>query len=175
MTAGEVGQGILDEADFMDQRPYALGAQSLTFVAPAAHFWQYLSQGGAPLYLTIGIMWLAGSLCGSLCVSLVLRQWRLEWFRDWRDFASHVAGGLLMGSGGVLAMGCTVGQGISGLSVLACGSLLATTAIVFGAALTMKVQYYGLIYEEASMLECALTALVEMRVLPAGWRRLEAL
>lgn len=174
LTAGSVGQSVLAEADFMDQRPYALGAQSLTFVAPTAHVWQFLMQGGSSLYLTFGMMLLLGAVAGSLCISLLLRQWRFEWFRDWRDALAHALGGLLMGCGGVLAMGCTIGQGISGLSVLAVGSVLATASIVFGAVLTMKIQYYGLLYEEASVLECALTALVEMRVLPPAWRRLEA-
>ena len=56
----------------------------------------------------------------------------------------HIYGGILMGFGGVLALGCTVGQGITGMSTLALGSLLALISIIFGSALTMKVEYYTL-------------------------------
>ncbi|MDP2252974.1 MAG: YeeE/YedE thiosulfate transporter family protein [Thiobacillus sp.] len=49
---------------------------------------------------------------------------------------------MLMGFGGVLAMGCTIGQGITGFSTLALGSILTFIAIVVGSAATMKVQYF---------------------------------
>ena len=54
---------------------------------------------------------------------------------------SHLVGGALMGFGGVLSLGCTIGQGVVGFSTLATGSIIATVAIVFGSALTMKMQY----------------------------------
>ena len=56
-------------------------------------------------------------------------------------------GGLLMGFGGVTALGCTVGQGLSGLSTLALGSFLAFFAIVAGSAATMKWQYWRMTRE----------------------------
>jgi len=49
-----------------------------------------------------------------------------------------------MGIGGVLSMGCTVGQGITGVSTLALGSVLTLVSIVAGAAATMKYQYWRL-------------------------------
>ena len=54
---------------------------------------------------------------------------------------NHVIGGILMGFGGVTAMGCTIGQGITGISTLALGSILVFFSIIAGAALTMKIQY----------------------------------
>jgi uncharacterized membrane protein YedE/YeeE len=54
----------------------------------------------------------------------------------------HIAGGVLMGFGGVVALGCTIGQGITGFSTLAAGSILTFFAIVAGAAATMKFQYW---------------------------------
>ncbi len=54
-------------------------------------------------------------------------------------------GGALMGFGGVTAMGCTIGQGITGVSTLALGSILVLFSIIAGAALTMKVQYWRLL------------------------------
>jgi len=55
---------------------------------------------------------------------------------------NHLSGGLLMGFGGVLALGCTVGQAITGISTLALGSFIAAISIVAGSALTMRVQYH---------------------------------
>jgi uncharacterized protein len=72
---------------------------------------------------------------------LASRTFRLESFRDSEDLISHIAGGALMGFGGVLALGCTIGQGISGVSTLALGSFLAFFAIIAGAVATMKWQY----------------------------------
>jgi len=59
----------------------------------------------------------------------------------------HIVGGLLMGFGGVTALGCTLGQGVSGLSTLALGAIITTAAIVAGAAATMKFQYWLLTRE----------------------------
>ena len=77
----------------------------------------------------------------------------------------HILGGILMGFGGVLALGCTIGQGISGMSTLALGSLMALISIVFGSALTMKVEYHLL--DEAGFFTALRRALAEMRLMPA--------
>ncbi|HEY5293076.1 MAG TPA: YeeE/YedE thiosulfate transporter family protein, partial [Burkholderiales bacterium] len=61
---------------------------------------------------------------------------------------NHLIGGALMGFGGVLAMGCTIGQGLTGVSTLALGSFLAWFSILAGAALTMKIQYWRLLRED---------------------------
>ena len=63
------------------------------------------------------------------------------------DTANHIVGGLLMGFGGVTALGCTIGQGLTGFSTLALGSILAFAAIVAGSALTMKFQYWRMARE----------------------------
>ena len=81
-----------------------------------------------------------------------------------------------MGFGGVLALGCTIGQGITGISTLALGSILTFISIIFGSVLTMKIQYYKLVYEdEASFGKAFVTALVDMKLLPASMRRLDAI
>jgi uncharacterized membrane protein YedE/YeeE len=56
-------------------------------------------------------------------------------------------GGILMGFGGVTALGCTIGQGITGLSTLALGSVITTAAIIVGSAVTMKIQYWMMMRE----------------------------
>jgi uncharacterized membrane protein YedE/YeeE len=94
--------------------------------------------------MTFGTASVIGMVAGSLAWSLASRTFRLESFRDAGDLINHLVGGALMGFGGVLALGCTIGQGISGLSTLALGSFLAFFAIVAGAALTMKIQYWRL-------------------------------
>jgi hypothetical protein len=64
----------------------------------------------------------------------------------------------------VLALGCTIGQGITGLSTLAFGSLLTLLSIIFGSALTMKVEYYRL--DDMSYFSAVRQALADMRLLP---------
>ena len=68
------------------------------------------------------------------------RSFRLEGFRDTPDLVRHLAGAALMGFGGVTALGCTIGQGLSGLSTLSAGAALTVAGIITGAALTLKVQ-----------------------------------
>ena len=117
----------------------------------------------------------AGVLVGGFLYSLLTRKLRFEWFVDLKDFINHVVGGLLMGVGGVLGLGCTIGQGVTGASTLAVGAFLTFGSIVFGSALTMKTQYYRMLYEDAGFMDAFATALVELRVLPSGMRKLEAL
>ena len=118
-----------------------LAAQSFTFINPMGQALGYAASGFNRTLLTFGIMAVAGVLAGSLLWSLVSRSFRIEWFASFRDFANHLVGAILMGFGGVLAMGCTIGQGVTGFSTLALGSILTFVAIVLGSAVAMKVQY----------------------------------
>ena len=80
-----------------------------------------------------------------------------------------------MGFGGVLSLGCTIGQGVTGVSTLAVGSIITFVAIVLGSAITMKIQYYKMVYEgDASFFKAFVTALVDLKLLPSGLRQLEA-
>jgi hypothetical protein len=132
-------------------RPAAAGplaSQSFTFINPMGQTLGYAASGFDRTLLTFGIMALAGVAAGSLLWSLVSRSFRIEWFASAGDFVNHLVGGLLMGFGGVLAMGCTIGQGITGFSTLALGSMLTFAAIVLGSAATMKIQYAMLMRAE---------------------------
>jgi hypothetical protein len=153
-----------------DSRP--LSAQSYTFINPMGQTVGYAAEGFGPTFLTFGIMAVAGVILGALLWSLVSRSFRFEWFVSFRDFANHLVGAVLMGFGGVLSMGCTIGQGITGVSTLAIGSFLTLGAIIFGSALTMKVSYYRMVYEEASFAQALAAALADMRLLPASLRQL---
>jgi uncharacterized membrane protein YedE/YeeE len=75
------------------------------------------------------------------------RSFRIEWFVNAGDFLNHAVGAVLMGIGGVLSMGCTIGQGITGVSTLALGSVLTLIAIVAGSAAMMKYQYWRMMQE----------------------------
>jgi uncharacterized membrane protein YedE/YeeE len=119
--------------------------ESMSFVAPQAYFLElFLLWSDKSRVMTFGIATVLGMFAGSLAWSLATRSFRLESFRDAWDLINHLIGGVLMGFGGVLALGCTIGQGISGLSTLALGSILAFFSIVAGAAFTMKIQYWRL-------------------------------
>jgi len=162
-----------DEGRPADTRP--LSPQSFTFINPTGQTLGYVSAGFSQAYLTFGVMALIGVIAGSFLWSLVSRSFRFEWFASGKDFLNHVIGAILMGFGGVLAMGCTIGQGITGVSTLALGSFIALISIIFGCAITMKIQYYKLVYEEeASFFKALVTSLVDMKLLPSALRRLDA-
>ncbi len=162
-----------DEGKPADTRP--LSPQSFTFINPMGQTLGYVSGGFNSAYLTFGVMALIGVMVGSFFWSLLSRSFRFEWFASGKDFFNHVIGAILMGFGGVLAMGCTIGQGITGFSTLAIGSFIALISIIFGCALTMKIQYYKLVYEEeATFIKALVTSLVDMKLLPSRWRSLDA-
>jgi len=81
-------------------------------------------------------------VAGSFVYALATKSFRWEGFRDAEDTANHLVGGVLMGFGGVTALGCTIGQGISGVSTLALGSFVTLAAIMAGAAAAFKYQYW---------------------------------
>jgi uncharacterized membrane protein YedE/YeeE len=122
--------------------------ESLSFVAPVGYSLELLMLWtDRSLGMTFGIAAVAGIVLGSAAYALASRTFRWEGFGGPSDTASHVIGGLLMGFGGVTALGCTIGQGLTGFSTLAVGSILTFFAIVAGSALTMKVQYWRLTRE----------------------------
>ncbi len=153
----------------------ALAPQSFTFVNPMGQTFGAAIHGFDPAYFTYPMMGLFGTAVGSLIWSLATGRFRLEWFRDRDDVVRHVAGAVLMGFGGILGMGCTIGQGVTGVSTLALGSFLTLGSIIFGCALALKVQLYRIYYEgEASILAAIVSALVDLRLLPPRSRMLDA-
>ena len=116
-------------------------AESFSFVGPVAYllelllFWTDQSRT-----LTFGIAGVLGIIVGSAATALATRTFRWEGFGSVEDVANHVVGGILMGFGGVTALGCTIGQGLTGVSTLAVGSFLALGAIIAGAVAANKYQ-----------------------------------
>lgn len=115
--------------------------ESLSFVAPVAWTLDYLMfASDANKELTIGIVAVLGMLLGSTVYALATGRFRWEGFRDTEDTANHLVGGALMGFGGVAAVGCTIGQGLSGVSTLSVGSFIALASIVVGAISGIRYQ-----------------------------------
>jgi uncharacterized membrane protein YedE/YeeE len=115
--------------------------ESLTFVAPIAHTLDWLMfTSDKSKVLTLGVAAVLGTIAGSASYAISARRFRWEGFSNTEDTANHLVGAILMGFGGVTALGCTIGQGITGLSTLALGSFLAFGAIVIGAIGGVKYQ-----------------------------------
>lgn len=122
--------------------------ESLSYTAPMAYTLElFMLWTDQSLKVTFGIAAVAGIVLGSFGYALFSRTFRFEGFAGAEDTAMHVIGGLLMGFGGITALGCTIGQGITGFSTLALGSILAFAAIVAGSAATMKWQYWRMTRE----------------------------
>ncbi len=126
VAAGWFATGYLGDDDF-SPAPVA----SLTFVAPVADTLQYamLSTG---LSLSFGIVLVVGIVIGSLITSLVTRRFQLEGFVSARHMLRSLTGAALMGVGGAMAYGCTVGQGLTGVSTLALPSFIAVVGYMGG-------------------------------------------
>jgi uncharacterized protein len=117
--------------------------ESLSFVAPVAYAVNWLMYfSDASNVLTIGIVSVGGVVVGSAAYALPTKSFRWEGFRGAEDTANHVVGALLMGIGGVTALGCTVGQGLSGMSTLSLTSFVAVAAIVAGAVAALRYQMW---------------------------------
>jgi hypothetical protein len=124
---------------------YSQRPEALTFAAPIAHSLDLLTLwSDRNNTVTFGVMVTLGVLLGSVVSAVLRKEFHVESFRSAGDMGNHLLGGLLMGFGGVTAMGCSIGQGISGLSLLSAGSCLAVAGIVAGAWVALRVQAWQL-------------------------------
>lgn len=106
------------------------------------------SGGDALVYLLIwtgakinfGIAFVGGILAGAALVAVLARDFKLVGFERPADMLRYALGAALMGAGGVLALGCTVGHGLTGVASLAPTSFIALPAMVLAAAATMKLR-----------------------------------
>jgi uncharacterized membrane protein YedE/YeeE len=113
--------------------------ESLSFVAPYAFAldWMMFTSDKSKV-LTIGIVAVIGMILGSAISSILSKNFRWESFRGVEDTANHLVGAALMGFGGVTAVGCTIGQGLSGLSTLALNSFIAFPGFILGAYIGLQ-------------------------------------
>jgi uncharacterized protein len=132
IAAGWFATGYIGADDF-NPAPVT----SLTFVAPIADTLQYamLSTG---LTVNFGIATVAGVFAGSLVTALVTRRFHWEGYSSPRHMLRSVGGAALMGAGGAMAYGCSIGQGLTGLSTLALASFVAVAGILLGTAAGLR-------------------------------------
>jgi uncharacterized membrane protein YedE/YeeE len=132
VPAGWLITGVLG-ADEFDPTPLA----SVTFVAPIGEALQYLMLASG-LRLGFGTATVAGVLVGAAVGALFMGKPELRGFDSPQQMVRAMAGGVLMGVGGALALGCSIGQGLTGLSTLTPGSALAAGGIVIGAYIALR-------------------------------------
>lgn len=125
-------------ADDFEPTPLA----SFTFVGPTGDAMQYLMTFSGST-LSFGVAVVAGVVVGGFLSAQAGRSFRVESFTDSSDMLRHLGGAALMGTGGVLALGCSIGQGITGMSTLAAGSLIALASIIAGGWLGLRVLEEG--------------------------------
>jgi hypothetical protein len=132
IAAGWFATGHLGADDF-NPTPVA----SLTFVAPIADSLQYvmLSTGST---LNFGIATVGGVFAGSLLTALATSRFHWEGYQSPRHMLRSAGGAALMGTGGVMAFGCSIGQGLTGLSTLALPSFVAVAGIMLGTAAGLR-------------------------------------
>ena len=173
ISGGELGQAWIENNDFLDTPYPSVGVQSFTFINPMGEVLIYASSIFDNFYLTFGVTALISTITGSFVYSLISNNLRIEWFANRHDFYRHLIGAVLIGIGGVLSLGCTIGQGVSGVSTLAIGSIITLVSIIFGASLMMKIEYYRAVYEESGFVELLKNALIDLKALPGKLRTLE--
>jgi uncharacterized membrane protein YedE/YeeE len=115
--------------------------EALTFTAPIAHTLDWLMfYSDTSKVLTAGVTAVIGVIVGAALSALSSRTFRWEGFANPRDLGQHLIGAVLMGVGGVTAMGCTIGQGLSGVSTLSLNAFVALAAIVVGGVVALRQQ-----------------------------------
>jgi uncharacterized protein len=118
-------------------------AEGLSFIAPIAFSLDWLMFfSDAGKRLTVGIVAVAGVILGSAAMALAQRSFRWEGFAGTPDLGHHLAGGVLMGVGGVTAVGCSIGQGVTGVSTLSLTSFVAVAAMIAGALAAVRYQVW---------------------------------
>lgn len=116
--------------------------QSLTFVAPVARALYGLAAGDGSL-ADFGVMSVFGVVAGAGLAALRAREFRWEAFDDQREMRRHLTGAALMGFGGVLAGGCTIGQGLTAGSLMAVSWPVTVGGMMLGARLGMAILVEG--------------------------------
>jgi uncharacterized membrane protein YedE/YeeE len=162
IPAGWYVTGVIGFDDFDPVR-----LESYTFIAPTGESLMYLATYTGST-IGFGVAAVFGVILGAFLYALLSGRFRIETFNNRDDMIRHIIGGISMGFGGVLALGCTIGQGVTGMSTLALGSLIALGSIIFGSALTMKVEYYRI--DDQTFFAALRSSLADMKLFPGGRR-----
>lgn len=123
---------------FDDMSTQPIATVSLTYVRPTGDTLEWLQRYTAGPVPNFGVASTLGALAGALASSLAAGRFRLTTFANANDTIRNLFGAALMGIGGVMALGCTIGQGVTGVSTLAVGSFLTFAAIVTGGMMGIK-------------------------------------
>jgi uncharacterized membrane protein YedE/YeeE len=146
--------GVIGYDDFDPVAP-----QGLTFVGPTGNTISYLMTfTGAEINFGIAVTF--GMILGSFAYAISTGNFRIETFNSKGEMQAQMIGAVMMGFGGVISFGCTIGQGVSGMSTLAMGSFITLAMIFFGSALTMKVQYQMM--DEEPFMKAVTTSVAEL-------------
>ena len=173
LTGGSTGEEWIEANDFLDNPAPGVGVQSFTFINPMGETLIYAGNAADSFYLTFGVAALLSVILGSFVYSISSKNFRIEWFLSKQDFFRHIVGAILIGIGGVLALGCTIGQGVTGISTLALGSFITLIFIILGAAITMKIEFYNAVYEDCSFFDSLRSSLADLNLIPNKFRVLE--
>jgi uncharacterized protein len=138
MVAGWWVTGVLGADEFEPIRP-----SSLTYTAPVGNTLVYLMTFSGSS-IDFGIATVFGAIVGAYVSALLRKSFNLAGFADRSDLLRNMGGAVLMGIGGVTALGCTVGQGLTGVSTLSLGSMIALASMIVGGV-------YGIKYLERQM------------------------
>lgn len=148
--------GYIGQDDFDPITP-----QGMAFIGPTGNTISYLmTYTGAEI--NFGIAVVLGMITGSFIYAIISGTFRIETFSNKSEMLNHLVGAVMMGFGGVLSFGCTIGQGVTGMSTLAIGSFLTLASIIFGSALTMKIQYHML--DEKGFFGAMITGIAELLI-----------
>ena len=113
LTGSSLGQEWIETNNFLDTPQPGVGMQSFTFINPMGETIIFLGNAADSFYLTFGVTALISVILGSFVYSITSNSFRVEWFASKQDFVRHMLGAVLIGIGGVLSLGCTIGQGVS--------------------------------------------------------------
>jgi uncharacterized membrane protein YedE/YeeE len=140
ITGGAFGQQLIEQAEFMDSPPAGLGTQSYSFAGPMGDVVYWLMNVKETSLITFGVISFMGLALGSLIASVIHREFSVKLLSSTKDTLMSVIGAILVVVGAVMAMGCTIGHGVSGIATLALGSFVALAAIAVGAYTTLMIE-----------------------------------
>jgi len=140
ITGGEFGQLLIEEAEFMEDVPRGLATQSYSFAAPLSDAVYAVLYNEGWSVITFGVVAVIGVPIGAFVSSLFRGEFRFSGFEFDKKLFAKMIGGVLAGIGSVLAMGCSVGHGLTGISTLALGSFVALAFIILGALVGLKLE-----------------------------------
>jgi uncharacterized membrane protein YedE/YeeE len=140
ITGGSFGQQLIEQAEFMDSPPAGLGTQSYSFAGPMGDVVYWLMNIKETNLITFGVVSFIGLALGSLVASVIHNEFNVKLLGSAKDTLISTIGAVLVVVGAVMAMGCTIGHGISGIATLALGSFIALASMTAGAYAVLKLE-----------------------------------